>query len=318
MSRNTKSFLTPGRIIVGVLFALIIVGLAGWLLLRGVNIPVLNPQGPVAEQQKGLIIFTLLLSMIVVVPVFVMLGIISWKYREGNAGKAKYTPNADGSRWLETLWWGIPIVIIGILSVVTWVSTHQLDPYKPLASGVRPITVQVVALQWKWLFLYPEQGVASLNELCMPAGTPVNFELTADAPMSAMWIPSLGTQTYAMTGMNSKLSLMADHPGEYRGSNSNISGTGYADMNFKAIAMSSRKAFDDWANAIKADDKHDHLDRGAYDELAKPSRGNPVTYYHLHDVNLYTEVMEKFMPVGHAPTPTAQPNEGDQMEGMAH
>jgi cytochrome o ubiquinol oxidase subunit 2 len=314
MSKQRKPFMTPLRIVLSLLLVAIIASLGAWLLLAGKDIPVLNPQGVIASQQKDLIIFTLILSAVIVIPVFLMLGIISWKYREGNT-KAKYTPNADGNKWLETLWWGIPILIIGILSVVTWVSTHQLDPYKPIVSDVKPITVQVVALQWKWLFLYPEQGVASLNELRMPVGTPVNFEITADAPMSALWIPSLGSQTYAMTGMSSKLSLRADKVGEYRGSNSNISGSGYADMNFKAIAMPDRKAFDDWAASIEANKNHDHLEWTSYEELAKQSRGNKVTYYHLHDTQLYSKVMGKYMSSGHSMTGD---DTEEHMEGMEH
>lgn len=276
----------------------VISGLGTWLLLDGKNIAVLNPQGVIATQQKDLIIFTLLLSLIVVVPVFVMLGVFAWKYREGNTG-AKYTPEVDGNRWMEALWWGIPVLIIAILGYVTVKSTHELDPYKPLASDVKPVKVQVVALQWKWLFLYPEQHVASINELRIPAGTPVNFEITADAPMSAFWIPNLGTQTYAMTGMTAKLSLQADKPGSYRGSNSNINGVGYAEMDFQAVAMSSRKAFDDWAAALGKDKSHKHLDKDIYEDLAKPTRGNKVTFYHLHDADLYDTVIEKYMPISH-------------------
>jgi cytochrome o ubiquinol oxidase subunit 2 len=316
MTKRKKPFMTPWRIVLSLVLAAVIVSLGTWLLLAGKNIDVLNPQGIIAAQQKDLIMFTLVLSAVIVIPVFLMLGIFSWKYREGNTG-AKYTPDVDGNRWLETLWWGIPILIIGILSVVTWVSTHQLDPYKPIASDVKPITVQVVALQWKWLFLYPDQGVASLNELRMPVGIPVNFQLTADGPMSAMWIPSLGSQTYAMTGMSSKLSLRADKVGEYRGSNSNISGSGYADMNFKTIAMSDRKAFDDWVESIESNKNHDHLEWTSYVELAKQSRANKVTYYHLHDAQLYSKVMGKYMSGGHSDAGN-ETTEHEHAEGMDH
>jgi cytochrome o ubiquinol oxidase subunit 2 len=299
MSLRKKPFMTPLRIVTIFIFVVIITGLGTWLLLAGKDIAVLNPQGIIASQQKDLIVFTLLLSSVVVIPVFLMLGIISWKYRETNT-KARYTPDEDGNRWLETLWWGIPILIIGVLGVVTWVSTHQLDPYKQIASNVKPITVEVIALQWKWLFLYPEQGVASLNELRMPVGTPVNFEITADGPMSALWIPKLGSQTYAMTGMSSKLSLRADKVGEYRGSNSNINGTGYADMNFLAIAMPDRKSFDSWTESIEKNESHKNLEWSSYPELAKQSRANKVTYYRLQDSGLYNKVMQKYMSSGHS------------------
>ena len=158
--------------------------------------------------------------------------------------------------------------------------------------------MQVVALQWKWLFLYPDQHIASLNELRIPANTPVNFEITADAPMSAFWVPSLGSQIYAMSGMSSKLSLMADKAGTYRGANSNINGKGYADMHFNVIALASRQDFNDWVSGIADAESHKHLDSGVYEELAKPSEKNPVTYYHLHDTDLYTKILNKYMASG--------------------
>jgi cytochrome o ubiquinol oxidase subunit 2 len=162
MIKRKRRLFTPLRIAGGAVLLSVMVGLGTWLLLDGKNIAVLNPQGVVATQQKDLIIFTLLLSLVVVIPVFVMLGVFAWKYREGNTG-AKYTPEVDGNRWMEALWWGIPVLIIAILGYVTVKSTYELDPYKPLASDIKPLKVQVVALQWKWLFLYPEQHVASIN-----------------------------------------------------------------------------------------------------------------------------------------------------------
>lgn len=294
MIKRKKRLLTPARVTIGIIGIAVIAILGAWLLLRDTNIAVLNPQGTIASQQKDLIVFTLILSLVVVVPVFTILGIVVWKYREGNT-KAKYTPDVDGNRWLEVLWWGIPILIIAVLGYVTIKSTHALDPYKPLVSDVKPIKVQVVALQWKWLFLYPEQEVASVNELRIPVGTPINFELTADGPMSGFWIPNLGTQTYAMTGMSAKLSLQADKVGSYRGANSNISGKGYSDMNFQTIAMSSRKDFDKWANTLSLNEAHDHLDFMKYEELAKPDTVDKPIYYHLHDINLYTRIINKYM-----------------------
>jgi cytochrome o ubiquinol oxidase subunit 2 len=301
IKKSGGSFWKPWRVLLSVLLLVAILVLGGWLLVMDKNIAVLNPQGVVGKQEKDLFVYTLLLSAFVVIPVFIMLGVFAWRYREGNH-KAVYTPDVEGNHLLEAIWWGIPIFIIGVLSVVTWVTTHQLDPYKPLKSNVAPLNVQVVALQWKWLFIYPDQHIASLNQLRIPAGTPVNFHITADAPMSAMWIPSLGTQTYAMTGMSSQLSLMADKPGVYRGTNSNINGKGYADMNFDVIAMNSRQDFDAWVKEIVRSKTHTHLALDEYEELAKPSEKNPVAYYHVHDDNLYTEIMNKFMPAGHIPS----------------
>ncbi|MDB5177898.1 MAG: Ubiquinol oxidase subunit 2, partial [Candidatus Saccharibacteria bacterium] len=282
MKKTNRPFFTPWRVATLIIFVGIIARLGVFLLLNGKNIAVLNPQGVIADKQMDLIIFTTLLGLVVIVPVFIMLFAFAWKYREGNT-KAKYMPEADGNRLIETIWWVIPLIIIVVLSVVTWISTHDLDPYKKLTSDTKAITVRVVALQWKWLFIYPEQGIATVNEVRFPEDTPVNFEITADAPMSAFWIPNLGTQTYAMNGMTTKLSLEADKVGEYRGSNTNINGEGYAEMNFKAIST-TRKEFDLWTKAIAG--SNSHLDWTTYEELAKPSKNQPVVYYMLHEPDL--------------------------------
>ncbi len=288
---------TVYKVVAIVIAVLGIFGIA-YILLHGANIPVLQPKGVIADKQLQLIIVTTLLGMIVIVPVFVMLFAFAWKYREGNK-KAKYTPNADGNKWIEALWWGIPIIIITILSVITWVSTHDLDPYKKLESTERPIKVQVVALQWRWLFIYPEQGVATINEVRFPEKTPVEFELTADAPMNGFWIPSLGGQVYAMAGMSSKLSLMADSVGEYNGSSSNISGEGYAGMSFKAISM-KKTEFDLWARTSTK--KAERLDWEKYDQdLVSPSKEQGVRVYSLFDAELYNKIVMKYMHGGSEP-----------------
>jgi len=311
-----RKLLPPVRqwqVVIAVLLLIIVLGIGLWFYLQGKNVAILEPQGIVGQNEKKLILFTVLLSVIVVVPVYVMLGMFAWRYRDDNKkAKYKYTPDVDGNKWLEILWWGIPVVIIGILSVVTWASTHQLDPYKPLNSKVAPINVQVVALPWRWLFLYPDQHVATINELKIPAGTPVNFAITADAPMSAFWIPNLGTQTYAMTGMTAKLSLEADHAGTYRGENTNINGKGYADMTFKVTVVPTRKDFDTWAAGIPSDAKQQHLEWSEYETLAKQSTDEKVQYFSLHDVDLYNEVIAKYTSNGSvSATQTAYDNRGD-------
>jgi len=262
--------------------------------MQDADVSVLNPKGAVAEAERDLFWFTLSLSAFVVIPVFTMLAVFAWRYRENNK-RAKYTPDASHNIWIETLWWGIPILIIAILSIVTWISTHQLDPYKPLASNEKPIKIQVIAMQWKWLFLYPEQEVASINVLKIPVGIPINFEVTADAPMSTFWIPSLGTQIYAMNGMSARLSLIANEPGVYRGSNSNISGEGYADMSFNVETLPDRQAFERWAAMVRDQSNHNHMDMGTYEKLARPSKADPPSYLHLHDTGLYAKVIDKYM-----------------------
>lgn len=280
-------------LIVVVLASVGAVGLLAWLL-QGADVAVLNPQGSIASQQRDLIIFTLLLSSIVVIPVFILTFVIAWKYRATNH-KANYRPDWQSNKIIETIWWGIPCAIILVLAVVTWQTSHSLDPYKPLDSKVKPIEVQVVALQWKWLFIYPEQQIASVNMVQFPEKTPVNFTITADAPMNSFWIPSLGGQVYAMSGMSTKLHLIADETGSYAGKSANISGEGFASMNF--IAKSVAKAeFDSWVQASKSSARP--MDIKTYNELAKPGKVKQPIYYSLKDDDLYDTIVMKYM--GHA------------------
>lgn len=253
--------------------------------------PLLEPRGPVAEKERNLILFAAGLSLFVVIPVFSMAIFIAWKYRESNE-KAIYQPEYDHSRIAETLWWVIPGVLITILSVVAWNSSHTLDPYRPLASKVKPLNVQVVALDWKWLFIYPQQGIASVNRLEIPVNTPINFEITSDAPMNSFWIPQLGGQIYAMPGMSTQLHLAASKMGSYNGYSANISGVGFAGMHFKTDAVSNAQ-FDDWVyqNAWAPS----HLTLAAYTRLSKPSLNNPVSYYSVVNRNLYDTIVEKYM-----------------------
>lgn len=276
-----------------VLGIIAVLGLVGILtvVLKDANIPVLMPKGVIAEKERNLIFIAVALSMIVVIPVFIMLFVVAWKYREKNT-KAKYSPNWDSNKWIEALWWGIPLVIITILGVITWQSSHELDPYKPLSSETKPVKIEVVALQWKWLFIYPDYGVASINEASFPTHTPIDFEITADAPMNSFWIPSLGSQVYAMTGMSTQLHLQADHEGTYPGRSANISGEGFADMSFSAIASSS-KGFDDWVKQAKQSGKN--LDAETYANLAKPGSESTPSFYTLKQTDLYDTIVMKYM-----------------------
>lgn len=266
-----------------------------WWLMHDKNIAVLNPMGTIADQQKQLIIFTTILGLAVILPVFGLLFGFIWKYRVTAKKPAVYRPNEDGNRVIETIWWGIPIVIIVVLSIVTWITTHQLDPYRALESNKKPLHVQVISLQWRWLFIYPEQNVASINELHIPTNRPIEFSISADSPMSAFWVPNLGSQIYAMNGMTSKLHLEANKSGEYRGSNSNISGEGYADMDFKVIATNDA-AFDTWASSTIRTSTS--LDWNKYSQLAKQTRDSKVYRYTLGDKELFRKIIDKYM--GHS------------------
>jgi len=264
------------------------------VLISQSNIAMLEPKGSVAADELHLMATATLLMLIVVIPVFVLTIFISWKYRAGNK-TAKYTPDRDHSTLAETVWWGFPCIIILILSIVTWKSTHALDPYKPLDSKAKPITIQVVALQWKWLFIYPEQNIATINFFQFPEQVPINFEITADAPMNSFWIPQLGGQIYAMPGMKTKLHLIASEPGSFNGSSANLSGEGFAGMTFIAKS-SSQGDFDKWVESAKQSPSSLTLNK--YQELVKPTSYDPVSTYVLKEENLFEAiVMKPMMPM---------------------
>lgn len=282
------------RLLIIAFIVLFIIG-AGALLRTG-HYDVLDTHGTVASQQKSLLIFTLLLSAIVVVPVFTLLGLFAWKYRDQTrtkkGHKAEYTPEWSSNTLLETIWWGIPIAIIGVLAVIAWQTSHSLDPARRLESSAKAIEVQVVALQWKWLFIYPELGIATVNQLPVPVDTPIHFSLTADAPMSAFWVPTLGTQIYAMSGMSSQLNLMADKTGDFPGYTTNINGTGYSDMKFTVHARTA-KEFEEWTKDSKIAPKV--LDAAEYRLLAAPSKIKEERVYRVAQTDLYDSVILKYM-----------------------
>ena len=270
----------------GIFFAVIAASV--WFL-QGIDIDVLNPMGMIALKQRSLIYTSTLLMLIVVIPVFILAVVIAWKYRASNE-KAKYTPDWDNNILAECIWWGFPLAIIVILSVVVWKSSHELDPFKPIESNAKPITIQVVALQWKWLFIYPEYNIATVNFIQFPEKTPLNFEITADAPMNSFWIPKLGGQIYAMAGMKTKLHLIANEVGIFRGSSANLSGEGFAGMTFTAEA-SEASDFDKWVRSIQKSSPSLNLE--TYHQLAKPSSNNPVASYKLQDKDLFEQIVRK-------------------------
>ncbi len=218
-------------------------------LASGNHFAVLDAKGSIAAQQRDLMLIATGLMLLIVVPVFALTIHIAWTYRAGN-DKAEYRPDWDSNRKLEAIWWGFPALIILGLSVIIWNSSHSLDPYRPIASDTRPLKVQVVALQWKWLFIYPEQDIASVNYLRLPEDVPVSFELTADAPMNSFWIPQLGGQVYAMSGMATRLHLIANEQGTFQGSSANLSGEGFAAMRFVTEATSTGE-FNDWVRTVQ-------------------------------------------------------------------
>ncbi|MHC8322188.1 ubiquinol oxidase subunit II [Pseudomonas sp. GB2N2] len=288
--------------------------LIGTLLLSGCNMTLLDPKGQVGLDERNLIITATLLMLLVVVPVIVMTFLFAWKYRASNTD-AVYTPKWSHSTKIEIAVWAVPVLIIAALGYVTYKSTHALDPYKPLESDVKPITIEVVALDWKWLFIYPEQGIATVNKIVFPAHTPINFKITSDSVMNSFFIPALGGQIYAMAGMQTKLHLIANQNAEMDGISANYSGAGFTGMKFKAIAT-SQEDFDAWVSEVKKAPKQ--LEKAEYEALAKPSQNNPVALYNSYTPNLFQTILDKYegMNPGKPMHHEKKEHEVAAMEGM--
>ena len=263
------------------------------IALSGCAMSFMSPKGIVASDEKTLLITAVLLMLIVVIPVIFLVFYFSWRYRASNK-KATYKPEWAHSTTLEIIWWTIPCIIIAILATITWITTHKLDPYKPLdtASNHKPIVIEAIALDWKWLFIYPEQNIATINYIQFPANVPVTFKITSDAPMNSFMIPRLGGQIYAMEGMQTKLHLIANEQGNYPGRSTNFSGPGFSGMLFTAKA-SSQKAYENWVKEVQQ--SKNKLNMAKYQQLAKPSENNKVQYFSSVQDNLFEDVIQKFM-----------------------
>jgi cytochrome o ubiquinol oxidase subunit 2 len=259
-------------------------------LVSGCNLDVLNPKGSVGVAEKSLIVDSTIAMLVVVVPVIALTAWFAWRYRASNKAAA-YLPKWAHSTKIEIVVWTVPSLIIAYLAILTWNSTHALDPYKPLQSEIKPINVEVVALDWKWLFIYPDLGIASVNQLEFPAGTPVNFRITSDSVMNSFFIPQLGGQIYAMAGMQTQLHLLANEAGDYAGESANFSGKGFSDMKFRAIATSNAD-FEAWVRKVKATPAQ--LDADVYGALAAPSEKNPVAYYSHVGPALFNNIIAKY------------------------
>ena len=267
-------------------------------LLTGCDMALMNPKGQIGLEQKSLILTALGLMLIVVIPVIIMAVVFARKYRASNTD-AKYTPDWSHSNKIEAVVWTVPVIIVVILATITWKTSHELDPYKPLDSEVKPILVDVISLDWKWLFVYPELGIASVNELAFPVNTPVNFRVTSDTVMNSFFIPKLGGQIYAMAGMQTKLHLIANEAGKYDGISSSYSGAGFSGMKFKAIATQDQAGFDAWVAKVKQSPKQ-LTTMAEFDALAKPTEYHPVEYFSSADPALFVNLINKFMgDMGH-------------------
>ncbi|MFV9972202.1 MAG: ubiquinol oxidase subunit II [Francisella endosymbiont of Hyalomma asiaticum] len=279
-------------------YLLILSSVIGALSLSSCKGGIWNPMGVITAQERQLLIFAIVLMLFVVVPVIILTLWFAWKYRDG--ANAEYRPTWSHSNKLEIICWGVPFIIILILAIVTWKTTHSLSPYKPLESDKKPVEIDVVALNWKWVFVYPEYDIATVNYIEIPKDRLVNFKITSAAPMNSFFIPELAGQIYAMTGMTTQLHLLATHEGKYRGFSANYTGIGFAEMQFYA-KVTSQSDFDKWVKEVK-NGKHQSLTWDYFwNDLVKDSINNPVAYYSHVDKNLFNDIVMYYMMPNYNP-----------------
>ena len=259
------------------------------LLLAACGQGVLAPRGPIAAAELLLMLNATAIMLVVVVPVIIATLAFAWWYRASNP-RASRQSTEDYEGRIEVVTWSIPALIVILLGGVTWIGSHDLDPRTPITAETKPLRVDVVALDWKWLFIYPDQRIAAVNDLVIPVGTPVQFRLTSATVMNSFFIPQLGSQIYAMGGMTTHLNLLADQVGEYPGFSAMFSGDGFADMKFIAKAVPPAD-FDAWVS--KARGAGSALDDSAYDELAKPSKAVPPATYRMVAPDLFDHVVDR-------------------------
>ena len=277
--------------------------LALTLPLAACNAVVMKPSGDIAAQQADLIVVSTLLMLLIIVPVIALTLWFAWRYRQSNTS-VPYEPEWDHSTRLELIIWGAPLLIIIALGALTWISTHKLDPYrpldrisdtKPLAAEVKPLIVEVVALDWKWLFVYPEQGVATVNELAAPVDRPIQFKITASTVMNSFYVPALAGQIYAMPGMQTQLHAVINKEGVYDGFSANYSGDGFSHMRFKFHGL-SEDGFARWVASAKTEGQV--LTRAEYLKLEQPSKRDPVRRYAGVDAGLFDAVLNRCVESG--------------------
>src|SRR6266567_2202876 len=268
-------------------YGLLAIVLIGTAILGGCTEGVLDPKGPIALADRQILLNSLGIMLAIVIPVILAtLGVAFW-FRASNE-RARYRPNFAYSGRLEMLVWSIPAMTVFLVGGVAWVGSHDLSPRKPIVSNVKPLRVQVASLDWKWLFIYPDQGIATVNQLTIPVGTPISLELTSSGVMNSFFVPQLGSQIYSMAGMITHLHLQADHPGTYRGFSAQFSGDGFSDMHFDVDAVSDEK-FAQWLDAA-AHSTGPELDAKTYADLAKPSATVPPFTYRAVAPGLFERI----------------------------
>lgn len=265
-------------------------------LLSACNMVVLSPSGDIARQQRDILYQSTILMLIIIVPVMLLTALFAWRYRSSNR-EARYEPEWGHSMQLELIIWAAPLLIIICLGAITWASTHLLDPFRPLdksaatqpaAAEMQPLRVDVVALDWKWLFIYPDYGIGTVNELAAPVHRPIEFQITASSVMNSFYIPALAGQIYAMPAMRTRLHAVINEAGNFEGFSANYSGAGFSGMRFAFHGMTDAD-FDKWVDTSKA--SGGNLDRAVYLELERPSQNEPVRYFATVDPTLFDAIV---------------------------
>jgi cytochrome o ubiquinol oxidase subunit 2 len=258
---------------------------------------VLDPRGPIGQADKTILIDSLAIMLAIVVPTIIATFAIAFWYRASNK-RARYLPEWAFSGQIELVVWAIPVMVIILLGGVTWIGSHELDPARPIASKTAPLDIQVVSLDWKWLFIYPKQQVATVNQLVVPAGTPLHFSLTTASVMNAFFVPQLGSMIYTMNGMATDLNLRADEPGTFRGLSAHYSGEGFSDMHFDVRAVPADQ-FTAWVETAR--NSGPALNAAAYAALAKQSINAPVSSFSSVDADLFMKIVTQKLPPSAGP-----------------
>ena len=274
-----------------------------------------DPKGPVGSSERSLIIIAFVLMLIVVIPVFVMAFWFALKYRASNT-RSTYAPKWDYSAAVDWIIWLVPVAIVTVLAYLAWSSTFSLDPYKPIHSENKPLRIEVVSMDWNWLFIYPDQDIAVVNKLVFPAGVPVSFRLTSATVMTSFFIPQLGSQMYAMAGMQTRLNLLADEAGTYTGQNQEFSGKGYSDMHFQVIAAFPGQ-FEEWVKKVKQ--SPDRLDLARYEEISKPTGGGLSILFSSVRPDLFEHIVHTYMGwMGNMPKKHMHMDKDEMKPGAVH
>jgi cytochrome o ubiquinol oxidase subunit 2 len=272
---------------------------------------VLDPQGPVGADDAAILVDALLIMLVIVVPTILFAFWIAWRYRASNT-KVPYLPEWSYSGRIEAVVWAIPILVIMFLGGVIWIGSYRLDPFNPLPSKAPPIEVQVVALDWKWLFIYPQKNIAAVNQLVIPAGVPVHFSITSASVFNTFFIPQLGSMIYAMPRMTSQLYLQADHPAILLGESGHFSGDGFSDMNFQVRSVPPA-AFASWTEQVRSGGPT--LDHAGYALLARQSRAVKPFSYKAVDPGLFDDIASQRIAPAPGPQPENPAHAGREVTG---